>query len=627
MGELDLKIDDVEISLDEIRLALNECKIAGYTLEPVKNAMLLIQELIARTNDIALQDDLIAILEKLKEKRASKKALEDEEKKKIVEMDSVDGLLADFPRFEKDKLVVGNVYNTAVIDSQERCYDNAFVFYGAYEEELLYLMTCYAKNESASIRYVDCEKLSKKFFSKASAILAEIYRQAKLASNEIIVFHNVHCMQGCPSVEESVCYYVKEMRPLKNVRVFLACTKPSYGVEKVYKNWIENLPSMKKEIVSVFSGTLDFFYLPLPSFETVLSYVKNTFQIAELDKETEKQIKKSYYTLGYKDLSELLEKGTLENWQALATELIKRKQEAFDEFEKEFGEGIFECLSEDWDYKAKKKKVFDRPVEDAEWLNPRFVMPRNQYDTIDELDTILERLNKILNHKGYTIKQKCGWVINYALHNGDTFNNLVGLRDLPQEVSRKILQDRFGLAYDALAQLMMIERGELCFDIPDSEGQPYGLCCDGGKTVRMRKSMISAEKQEMIMEGIGTLLHELFHALQHKAETVYKEVSRGMNGEAQGNNTLQNIYDVALDKAYDGTTKLEGERLLQYYWSHFDITPYRIAEWTVNNKRYKESKKHGYENYYDQIVEADARIFSSERLAEYNSSNHPKLDA
>lgn len=598
MDFLNIVVDEVEMRLDEIKVALKRCRIEGYSLKSVKEAMSLIVALIEDTKDVELQNSLMATLEKLKEKRKQAKELEDEEKKKRGTKPATGGDLAQvFPLIANEDIQMGEVCNTAIIDSQDFCFDNALVLYGAFEEELIYIASGYAKKHGATLRLIDCRMLAEKYAQNASFLLEELSQKAGETQTEVILYHNVHYMKSCPSVEESFCYYVKEMRSMKNVRQIAVSTKRSYGVEAVYKDWVEKLfTDEKKDIINIYSGSLPFVYVELPTFAMVKTYIRNAFQIEQFDEETEKLIQKSYYLLGYKGLSELLATATDKTWQEEAKLLTDKNKAEFEEFLVEFDDDLDECLPEDWKYRRKKKKTVELPPSDDDLMNPKFEMPRNEYDTIDDLHAFVDRVEKILNYEGCTVKEKVGWAGNYALHNGDIFNNLVGLGGLEAEVSEKILRERYELAYDALSELMKVPRGELLFDIPKSDTSLNGQCCDGGKTIRLNARYLSANDSDTVIDGLETLLHELFHALQHAGETaaVYRK------------------------------TDPESEKLLQYYWVHFAVTPYRIEEWRKNFTRYRSGGN--FEDYEDQVVEADARIFATERLEEYKGSNHPKLD-
>ena len=126
MDFLSMAVNDTEIRLDEIKLALKRCRMEGYSLNSVKQAMTLISSLIEDTTDIELQNSLLATMQKLKEKRRQAKELEDEEKRKRGTKPATGGDLAQvFPLVQNADIQTGKVYNTAIIDSQDFCFDNA----------------------------------------------------------------------------------------------------------------------------------------------------------------------------------------------------------------------------------------------------------------------------------------------------------------------------------------------------------------------------------------------------------------------------------------------------------------------------------------------------------------------
>ncbi len=63
-------VDEFDLRMDEIKLALKKCREQEYALAPVKAAANLIVDYIEWTTDTDLQDALLAILTKLKERRA-----------------------------------------------------------------------------------------------------------------------------------------------------------------------------------------------------------------------------------------------------------------------------------------------------------------------------------------------------------------------------------------------------------------------------------------------------------------------------------------------------------------------------------------------------------------------------
>jgi hypothetical protein len=584
-------VDEFDLRMDEIKLALKKCREQEYALAPVKAAANLIVDYIEWTTDTDLQDALLAILTKLKERRAEAARLEEEQTEKL-RGETVAVSLA-FPLLKNEDISIGKLYNTSLIESQRSCNDNALVFYGALESELLYIVKCYAKNRGYDLRLIDCEKLFVEYGNGAAQGFSALANYAQEnAGKEIFVYSHVNALRNQEEAEEAFCFFLKKIRKETGVLQYVLNTDLTYPIERIYKDWVER-KYQDKSLLNIYSGTLEFLNVSLPEFGFVKGQIRYAFKIEELDDEAEKHAKKHYYLLGYEGLSELIEKATAENWREYADKIADRNREEFEAFLKEADEDLPQYLPEDWKLRRTKRKNWTRDELDEALHNPKFLMPRNEYDTVDNLKTIQERLEKILNMDGISVRQKCGWACNYALHNGDVLNNLVGLSEEKPELAERIITERYELAYDALASLMNIQRGKIVFDIPKN-GDFNGLCCDGGKTIRMNARYLDTKHPQEVLDGMSTLLHELFHALQHES----------ISAVAQ-----------------------KDEKKVQYYWLHFDVTPSRIEQWKKNFSRYRGSLDgDNFKDYEDQIVEADARVFSADRLAEFEAFNPPLLD-
>lgn len=592
MEEFVSSVDEFDLRMDEIRLALKKCRDEQYALAPVKEAANLIVEYIEWTTDPDLQEALWQMLTRLKERRAEAKLIEDREDD-LLGGGTVDVPYA-FPLIKNEEIEIGKLFNTALIESQRSCNDNVLVFYGALESELLYIVRCYAKGRGYSLRIVNCEELIEKYGTEAGNCFASLSAYAGMAKDkEIFVYTGISALSRNSSVEEAFCCFLKKIRKETGVLQYVLSTDVHYSIEKIYRDWVKKTyPDAKG--VSVYAETLNFLRVRLPEFGFVKGQIRYAFKIEEFDEETEKEIKKSYYLLGYEGLSKIIDLESTADWKAEAARIVSENQAEFEEFFKNVAEDIGDYVPDDWQFRrGKQKKWQTRDDLDAAVLNPSFKMQRNEYDTIDNLKEIQDRLDKILNYEGVSVRQKCGWACSYALYNGDVFNNLVGLAEENPKLAERIVTERYELAYDALAALMRVPRGKLIFDLP-KKGATGGLCCDGGKTIRLNVRYIDTKHPDDVLEGRKTILHELFHALQHESM-----------------------------RATDQNDKEK----LDYYWAHFDISASRIQQWRDNNSRYRsplEGAKD--EDYRDQIFEADARVFADDRLAEFSSFNPPLLD-
>ena len=186
-----------------------------------------------------------------------------------------------------------------------------------------------------------------------------------------------------------------------------------------------------------------------------------------------------------------------------------------------------------------------------------------------------------------SLRLKCGWVVNCAV---DIVS--MGITGLTPEHAKAKMSEYWELAYAGLQQLMKIPHGKMLFDIEEGDTL-RGQCCDGGQTMRMNASFVNAEKANDLDEGRNTLLHEAFHALQFSAIDAFQ------------NNIL--------DKC-------------GYYLVHFSIYATHAEQWRINFSRYRDSKK-DFNLYEDQVVEAHARIFAANCLAEFEQfqREHPEI--
>ncbi|MBQ4268981.1 MAG: hypothetical protein IJB97_04960, partial [Clostridia bacterium] len=83
MNELLGSVSEFDLRMDEIKLALKKCREQEYAVEPVREAANLIVDYIEWTTDTELQEALLAMLARLKERRAEAKRLEDEQNEKL----------------------------------------------------------------------------------------------------------------------------------------------------------------------------------------------------------------------------------------------------------------------------------------------------------------------------------------------------------------------------------------------------------------------------------------------------------------------------------------------------------------------------------------------------------------
>ncbi len=266
-------------------------------------------------------------------------------------------------------------------------------------------------------------------------------------------------------------------------------------------------------------------------------------------------------------------------------------------------------MDTEWDYKIKLPKR--KPLSPIQQLKKeKYTLPSTTYDCDAYLDTksIRQGVQAILdmeedaNGQKVSLFAKCGCAVCYAVYAGDFVQNVL---NLPDEEIAPALEMRFNIAYAALTQLLKIPHGSLLFDIND-KGQLYGKCCDRGNTIRMNNTFLNPSSfkpssfkakgkskakgnvldvcNNALEEGCKTLMHECFHAVQHKC----------------------------MDIVDSGQTERCWEEL-EYYRINLGITKGRINEaWRTNYKYgYTESKENK-ANYMKQVFEADARVFEND---------------
>lgn len=581
-------MQEIDIYVSEIKVALRKCKEEDYSEKSVKRALELLGEFCPLLTDKKAQDGILQEMQNL----ANKAKASAERRKEFLpleegERDGAD-IHAVFPLLENSLSERETLCNFSVIETQQGCRDNAFLLYSPFEEELLYQTKCYAKAKGLSLRLVDCSRLVTEYPSQASALLNELSSYAETAQNECFLYCNISALKGNENIAQTVCYYLKRMRQkAQNTAQFFLSSDPEYAFERVYKTQVENFYPDGDMLDKLYYGSLNFVFLALPSYEFTRAQIMRAFGLSAEDEGAEKRekfLKKEGILLGYEGLRALLQSAKKENWQEVLQTLTVGKRERLENFYKCVGENFACVANEDWGYKlSKKKKASPNGVE----KQPLFVMPKTVYDGIVGIDEIRENIEKILNKEGVSLQMKCPWALAYALDNGDTLN----LLNLEKESIKTRMKERWELAYDALSQLMKIPRGELVFDLSNS-AEAEGLCCDGGRTIRLKKLFLESNDPTVLERGKKAFLHEAYHALQHTAVNALK------NGDTE---------------------------ILDYYLVHFGVNSH-VEEWRENFSRYRDPKgEEGFGDYYDQVVEAEARIFANDRLKEFANFDPPKL--
>ncbi len=469
-------------------------------------------------------------------------------------------------------------YNVGEIISKRGYADNALLVYGPFADELSFQIKCYAKyNDFPTVRWVDCEKLVGDY--GASTLLSSLRKYYESSENkELLIYLNAEALLKDEGTERAVYYYLRSMKAFrKKLYQVLLCKDINADLSGRYKTVAE-----ENKAGDIYGEGLEFATLAFPDFNAVHSKFCEAFGLSKDDSETEKYIKKHAVSLGFTGVKKLLQTATPANWKE-TLKAITQEGDRLEVFEKFAGEHT--CIRNvlvNWDYKPREEAV--QMPETG--LPPRdYKIPKMEFDEIDGLDTIRNNVNKLMNYENFTVLQRCCCVVKYALDNGEMLN-LINLEDAQKEF---VLTRRWEIAYEALVQLMDLPRGKICFDIEPSEGF-LGLCCDGGKTIRMHKKYIQSVDAKVVRDAKDTLFHEMYHALQHSAIAAMEKAD--------------------IDKQ-------------QYYLVHFDIWE-EVEEWKNNFGRYKLEPK---DWYHDQVVEAMARIFAAKMETMSGKLNIPKLSS
>lgn len=572
-------MDDIQLYYYEIKAALRKCREAEYSQETVEHAAGLIRKLYDLVPDPKKKAELKELLKMLVQKRKEAIAREKEH--------GTDAPITDvsriFPLIKNEDIRTGILYNVTVIESNRIYQDNTLLLYGPFPSELSYAVRCYAKQEGKDIRFVDCEKIATVFSATAPQIFAGLYKQACAGGNEVIVYEKTEGMAGAESVEESFAYYLRKIRQeCKTAQQFILATDKAYAVEKVYAEKVKKL-FPEPDVLNTYLNSLSSSFIPLVTFRMTKGKIFQKFSIAEKDAEAEEFIKAHGLFLGYEGLDELLGKSTACDWKKFLETLEKQRKPLLEAFIAGFEECTFDFL--DWDYKIKRKpKRTPTLAPDNPILHPVYKLSRTEYDDIYCDDLTWAKVEKIMNTDGLSLRLKCGWVVNCAVDIAS-----MGITGLTPEHAQAKMTEYWELAYAALQQLMKIPHGKMVFDIEEGDTL-RGQCCDGGQTMRMNAEFINAGKLDSLGDGRGTLLHEAFHALQFSAIDAFQ------NG--------------VLDKS-------------GYYLVHFDIYKTHADQWRINFSRYRDSKK-DFNLYEDQVVEAHARIFAANCLAEFEEFKREK---
>lgn len=561
----------------EILAAVDVCKQKNFSRQSVREALLLIKAYRDGSSDREEAQKLARLAVMLAEKMEERERLAEQWRTRGAD----DAYSRLFPLIPPEKLKVLPIGNASVLEANKIYRDNTQLLIGPFESELVAQTRFYAKNGGAAYRLVDCAAIARDHAEKAEELFASLGAcVGNAAAQEIVVYSGVDALCAHTDAAGAFCRYLRSNRLNKpNIQQFVLCVSPSHSFNDIYTASIGAAEGSEE----IADSPLPVLYLPLPSFKTVKEHIFRRYPGAPAG--AEGILKRTGYLLGYEGLCELLAPDD-PDWPVRLGAISERKKQDFEKFARSVSFNLERVLDKEWDYRIEEAPPIEIGGDDPVW-NPVFHVPATLYDSVDGLDEIRRNVVKIVERKDMPIRVRCGWVVSYALTNGDILNVL----NVDEAQLEAVLKGRWSIAYAALTQLMRIPYGELLFDIGEGSGL-LGLCCDGGKTIRMNGKYIRTQDRKVLGDGCNTMLHELFHALQHTGMAARERQDTDMLG---------------------------------YQLTHFRVSGHRIREWAENNKRYRSQDKN-FDDYYDQIMEADARIFASEILSEFGQMNIPDLD-
>ena len=604
----DEKFDDLfdanhlkEMALMEIVIAAKQCKENGYPKDKLKTLGRLLVQFKKDFPDAPELEKLNKVASTIIEKLNN---IKDEppltspdgigEGGNDNAKNSIDEL---FPAVPAEAIPSHVMYNSAIIESKNYYQDNTLLLYSPFEDELTHLIKCYASKKNKILRVVDLKSLIENSSLKASHILAKLFDHAECTDNEIIALVNIEAFAEKESNATALWEYIYKLRVYakdnaksterKLTELFLLSTDLSYGIEAKYNNYIKK-EYTHTSVLENYLYNIITDYIPLVSKEKTLCDLKQRFGIQDDTDKVIEAIEKKGIFLGWKGLSDALsDTVTANELNGILEKAKKEKKDILDAFIKISNRGLARFDLLDWDYHLKNKKTDDvtLPDPDEAALFPKFTLKGRIYDDLMSNNEISERLERLMNERSVPLMPKCAWAADFALKGGDQLN----LENIPAEKEEEFLTTRWDLAFHAVARLLLVDTPKVVFDIP-ANSSTGGECCDGGATIRMNKKYLSKKNVD---QGINTLLHEFFHSVQHKSERAL----------ATGDQSI-----------------------LTYYYYHLNISVYHIRQWKENFSRYR-SPENGIENYFDQVVEAEARIFADDAISRNGNINHPRLDA
>ncbi len=572
--------NDIETDLFEVRLAIQKCIAGGYKTEEVKGTGELIRKILPKLPEHTAEE-LIKVFALL---------VEHANENKIPPPPPAANFDTVLPTRSAAPLSSSAIYDTSLVESKKKHQDNLLLIYSPFAEELDYLAECYASKSGLPIRTVDMEYLITRFPNDTTNLIYTLAERAASAK-ELIIYKNIEAMADSKSVLETFFYYLRKIRQTgEGVEQLILSTDTTFGIESKYREYM-NEKFKTAGAIETYLKSIPFDFLTPPPAEKAVATLRGKFEIIDGSPNYDALMKSGIF-LGWRGLDAAMREDSSVDALLLRIDgLADARRAKLDAFIDSF-KGAYSYNLAGWKYihRTKKKKTDDRVNPDDPIFHPKYTMRAGGlYDALIGNDEIYAKMEKLMNYEGIPLTVKCAWAVDFALRGGDQLNII----NIPPEDASKILTERWNIAYRALVALLRLDMGTLLIDITDKD-KCDGLCCNGGATIRLHKHYLDQKYiSENLNGGIETLLHEMFHALQHRSILAARQNEKEQLG---------------------------------YYLVHFGIRG-RIKEWETNHNRYRSYLDEAtFADYYDQVFEADARIFASDCLGEYGSFNHPRLD-
>ncbi len=480
------------------------------------------------------------------------------------------------------------------------------------EADIFLSQFAYSEN-NAVLREFDCRYLletSEQEARRAYGVFANSY----LVSGKKHILHvrEVNVLKDAPEKLKILAEMLNEFSGTYKGRIdtIVTNTDPLFDAAEVFKD----LADWKRAYKVNFAGQV----LSMPSFSFVkekLQLLKRRICACDITEDDEKDIKKFCYCIGYSGLFAALS-GNFSDWNS-AVGFLKAECKAKENTFKDFAKGLVNIngLIDRWEWNFRPPSGKVRVTEDD---SPESFGISYEYDG-ESYRYSRDKVISIMNDDALNYFARIGKTVVYCFTFA-SFDDESYFSASPEEKSK-----RWRLAASALSSLLRVQEPELHFDL--KEGDPYGLNVNGGEIIRLRKRFITDSKEQFekryvytplcetgncssckrkaqcaLGNDIDTLLHEFFHSVQHKA------------------------------MAEDG--------IRLFYEKMLGIERHRVAMWRENhaNDRYvtmnvnpilkyisedrlsgEEVKDLLYYQYYNQVFEADARIFAAEVMRSYYS--------